>query len=139
MPVEARGQVLWARYSSTTSWCERSSACNEHERERPQEVVINLGLFTDLRRAGATDDIADCVDYQVVADKVRAHAESARRFTVEALAADIARIGLERAWSGASGCAGGKARSDPILPFRRRRDRAGPGPMRAVFTEKNGR
>ena len=68
-----------------------------HDRERgsPQEVVINLGLFTDLRRAGATDDIADCVDYQVVADKVRAHAESARRFTVEALAADIARIGLE--------------------------------------------
>ena len=68
---------------------------HERERESPQEVVINLGLFTDLRRAGATDDIADCVDYQLVADKVRAHAESARRFTVEALAADIARIGLE--------------------------------------------
>jgi FolB domain-containing protein len=67
---------------------------NEHERESPQEVVINLGLFTDLRHAGATDDIADCVDYQLVADKVRAHAESARRFTVEALAADIATIGL---------------------------------------------
>jgi FolB domain-containing protein len=67
---------------------------NEGERDAPQEIVVNLGLFTDLRRAGATDDIADCVDYQVVADKVRAHAEKARRFTVEALAADIARIGL---------------------------------------------
>ena len=67
---------------------------NEGERETPQEVVINLCLFTDLRRAGATDDIADCVDYQVVADKVRAHTEKARRFTVEALAADIAQIGL---------------------------------------------
>jgi dihydroneopterin aldolase len=67
---------------------------NESERESPQEIVINLGLFTDLRRAGATDDIADCVDYQVVAEKVMAHAQSARRFTVEALAADIAGIGL---------------------------------------------
>ena len=67
---------------------------NDSERESPQEIVINLGLFTDLHRAGATDDIADCVDYQVVAEKVTAHAESARRFTVEALAADIARIGL---------------------------------------------
>jgi dihydroneopterin aldolase len=67
---------------------------NDSERESPQEIVINLGLFTDLRRAGASDDIADCVDYQVVAEKVMAHAQSARRFTVEALAADIARIGL---------------------------------------------
>ena len=26
---------------------------NASERESPQEVVINLGLFTDLRQAGA--------------------------------------------------------------------------------------
>ena len=67
---------------------------NDSERESPQEIVINLGLFTDLHRAGSTDDIADCIDYQSVAEKVMAHAASARRFTVEALAADIARIGL---------------------------------------------
>jgi FolB domain-containing protein len=57
--------------------------------------VINVDLFTDLTRPGTTDDIADCVDYQSVAEKVTACAQSARRFTVEALAADIARIGLE--------------------------------------------
>ena len=67
---------------------------NEASATVPQEIVINLDLFTDLSRAGATDDIADCVDYQTVAEKVTAHAETARRFTVEALAADIARIGL---------------------------------------------
>jgi FolB domain-containing protein len=67
---------------------------NDSEREVPQAIVISLDLFTDLSQAGATDDIADCIDYQRVADKVTAHAESARRFTVEALAADIARIGL---------------------------------------------
>jgi 7,8-dihydroneopterin aldolase/epimerase/oxygenase len=67
---------------------------NDSERETPQEIVINLGLFTDLRRAGASDDIADCIDYQLVAEKVMAHTASARRFTVEALADDIAQIGL---------------------------------------------
>ena len=50
---------------------------NDSERDSPQEIVINLDLFTDLRRAGATDDIADCIDYQSVAEKVMAHAASA--------------------------------------------------------------
>jgi len=67
---------------------------NESERRVPQAIVINLELFTDLSRPGASDDIADCIDYQRMAEKVAAHAETARRFTVEALAVDIARIGL---------------------------------------------
>ncbi len=64
------------------------------ERETPRQIVINLDLFTDLTRAGVSDDLADCIDYQLVAEKITAHTQSARRFTVEALAADIARIGL---------------------------------------------
>jgi FolB domain-containing protein len=67
---------------------------DDDERELPQEIIINVDLFTDLSRAGATDDIGDCINYRTVAEKVMAHAKSARRFTVEALAADIARIGL---------------------------------------------
>ena len=90
---------------------------NDSERESPQEIVINLGLFTDLRRAGATDDIADCIDYQLVAEKVMAHAESARRFTVEALAADIARIGLgSPVWSEYSSAWRSPVRSVPAAP-----------------------
>lgn len=67
---------------------------NAWEREHAQEIVINLVLFTDLHRPGKTDDIADCVNYQTVAETVLAHAEAAGRYTVEALAADIARIAL---------------------------------------------
>ena len=67
---------------------------NGWERELPQEIVVNIVLFTDTGRAGTTDDIADCVNYQTVADEVVAHASTAGRFTVEALAADIARIAL---------------------------------------------
>ena len=68
---------------------------NDWEREKPQEIRINITLYADLRRAGESDDIADCVNYRTVAKKARAHAERAARFTVEALAADIARLCLE--------------------------------------------
>ncbi len=68
---------------------------NDWERKKPQEILINIVLFTDNRAAEASDDIADCVNYRTVAKRVMAHAESAARFTVEALAGDIARLCLE--------------------------------------------
>jgi FolB domain-containing protein len=68
---------------------------NDWEREKPQEILINLILFGDLRKAGENDDIQDTINYRTVAKKVQAHAESSRRFTVEALAADLASLCLE--------------------------------------------
>jgi FolB domain-containing protein len=68
---------------------------NDWEREKPQEILINITLFADLNKAGESDNIDDCVNYRTVAKKVQAHAESAGRLTVEALAADIAKICLE--------------------------------------------
>lgn len=68
---------------------------NDWEREKPQEIRINLVLFADLARAGDTDDLEDSVNYRTVAQKVLAHAETARRLTVEALANDLARLCLE--------------------------------------------
>ncbi len=65
------------------------------EREKPQEILINIILFTDLRKAGESDNLDDSVSYRTIAKKALAHAENAKRFTVEALAADIARICLE--------------------------------------------
>lgn len=68
---------------------------NDWEREKPQEILINIVLFADLQAAGKSDDINDCVNYRTVAKKVMAHAESAARFTVEALATDLAKICLQ--------------------------------------------
>jgi dihydroneopterin aldolase len=65
---------------------------NAWERERAQDFVINLEIDTNLTGAGETDSLADCLDYQEVAEKVSAHAAHAERFTVEALAADVAKI-----------------------------------------------
>jgi len=67
---------------------------NDWEREKPQEILITIEMSADLHHAGQSDDIADCVNYRTVAKKVQAHAETAQRLTVEALAADLARICL---------------------------------------------
>jgi FolB domain-containing protein len=68
---------------------------SERERERPQDIVINVTIFTDTNRAAESDSIEDCVDYSKLAKRLTAHAESAARYTVEALAADLARLCLE--------------------------------------------
>ena len=68
---------------------------HDWERVTPREIVINVTLYTDTRRAARTDDISDCVDYSAMAKKVRAYAESAARMTVEALANDLAELCLE--------------------------------------------
>lgn len=65
------------------------------EREKAQDILINITVFSDTTRAAETDDIADCVDYSVLAKKVQIHAESAARLTVEALANDLAKICLQ--------------------------------------------
>lgn len=67
----------------------------ERERERPQDILINVVLFTEIARAAETDQIADCVDYSKIAKKLTAHAEKVGRNTVEALASDLARLCLE--------------------------------------------
>ncbi len=67
---------------------------NDWEREKPQEILINIEIGTDLRQAGQTDDIQHTVNYRTIAKKTLRHAETAARQTVEALAEDIAQICL---------------------------------------------
>lgn len=66
------------------------------EREKPQDILINVIVFSDTRRAAETDDIAYCVDYSALAKKIQSHAETAARLTVEALADDLVKICLEQ-------------------------------------------
>jgi FolB domain-containing protein len=68
---------------------------NDWEREKPQDILINITAFTDTRRAAESDKIEDCLDYRRLAKKVQAHAESAARLTVEALANDLANLCLQ--------------------------------------------
>lgn len=64
------------------------------EREKPQEILINITVFTDTRQAAKSDALEDCVDYSSLAKKIQTHAETTGRLTVEALANDLADICL---------------------------------------------
>jgi FolB domain-containing protein len=68
---------------------------NDSEREKSQEILINITLLVDLHAAGESDHLDDSVSYRTIAKRALAHAESAARFTVEALAADLAKLCLE--------------------------------------------
>jgi len=68
---------------------------NDWERTRAQNILINITILTDTRRAGQTDNLEDCVNYSTMSKKVLAHAESSNRLTVEALANDLASLCLQ--------------------------------------------
>ena len=65
------------------------------ERKRTQDILINIILYTNTLRAAESDSIKDCADYSTISKKIQAHAESAGRFTVEALANDLASLCLQ--------------------------------------------
>jgi FolB domain-containing protein len=68
---------------------------SDRERAQPQDILVNIVIFTDTRQAAVSDNIQDCVNYRTVAKKILAHVETIQRHTVEALANDIAGLCLE--------------------------------------------
>jgi len=68
---------------------------SEREREQPQDILVNIEISADITAAGKSDNVEDSVNYRTIAKKVLAHTETIKRYTVEALAEDIARLCLE--------------------------------------------
>jgi dihydroneopterin aldolase len=67
----------------------------DHERRDGQDFVLDLVLWTDLAVAGASDDLADTVDYGALAEAVAAVVEGPPRALIEAVAADVAAVVLD--------------------------------------------
>jgi FolB domain-containing protein len=65
---------------------------SEHERKDKQDVVIGLRIRADMRRAGATDNPDDALNYRTVTKTIIGHVEASSYYLVEALATAIARI-----------------------------------------------
>ena len=75
---------------------------NDWEREKKQDILVNLTLWVDCRAAGVSDDVDDSLNYRTLTKAVIAYVDSSAHFLVEALATAIARIcvvdfGAERA------------------------------------------
>ncbi|GLZ48658.1 7,8-dihydroneopterin aldolase [Actinomycetospora sp. NBRC 106375] len=62
----------------------------DHERRDGQDFVLDLVLELDLAAAGASDDLADTVDYGALADTAAAVVAGPPRRLIEAVAAEVA-------------------------------------------------
>lgn len=67
---------------------------NDWEREKKQDILINITLSGDLRAVGESDKIEETINYRTLTKKIIEHVEESARYTVEALAADIAKLCL---------------------------------------------
>jgi FolB domain-containing protein len=68
---------------------------NDDERREKQDVLINLAVYADLRKSGASDRIEDTVDYRALKKRVLAMAEPSSFHLEEALAHAVAALCLE--------------------------------------------
>ena len=63
----------------------------EHERRDGQDFVLDLVLDVDLAPAGASDDLADTVDYGALAEGAAAVVAGPPRRLIEAVAGEVAQ------------------------------------------------
>jgi FolB domain-containing protein len=68
---------------------------NAEERREKQEVVINLSIFADLRKAGKSDKFEEAVDYRSIKKRLISEVENSSFYLIEALAQRVAEICLE--------------------------------------------
>lgn len=64
------------------------------ERKEKQDVLINITLHTDLRKAGKSDDINDTVDYKAIKKEVVSMVEESSFLLIERLAEEASIIAL---------------------------------------------
>ncbi len=68
---------------------------DDEERRERQDVLLNLDIFTDLRKAGKSDRLEDALDYRALKKRIVQMVENSGYHLVEALAESVADICLE--------------------------------------------
>lgn len=68
---------------------------NENERREKQDVLIDITVFTDTRKAAESDKIEDAVDYERLKNRILEMVENSRFQLVETLAENIAGTCLD--------------------------------------------
>ena len=67
----------------------------DRERNRCQEVVINITLWTDITAAARSDDIEQAVDYRSLTKNIIEHVKSSHCMLLERLVEEISGLILE--------------------------------------------
>jgi dihydroneopterin aldolase len=71
-----------------------SIGIKEEEREKKQEILIDVELFTHIRGAATTDRIEDTIDYAQVHQLISEEVEKGHFNLIETLAEKIAQLVL---------------------------------------------
>lgn len=64
------------------------------ERREKQDIVINVEMHADLRKAGRSDDLNDTVDYKSIKKAILKLVEHSKFLLIESLAENISDIAL---------------------------------------------
>ncbi len=67
---------------------------HDWEREKRQDILINIEMEADCSRAGETDRVEDTVDYRATAKEIIGLVETSEFYLVEKLAQEIAELCL---------------------------------------------
>lgn len=65
------------------------------ERGRPQDVLVDLNVFVDLKGAGESDEISQSVNYRELKERVSAFVSGKEFGLLEGLAEGIAQLALQ--------------------------------------------
>ena len=76
----------------------------EEERSEPQKLLITIEMTLDLGPSGATDNLAETIDYYAVSQAVKTLGQARRWKLIEALADDICQLVLTTSNRTLCGC-----------------------------------
>lgn len=65
---------------------------NPDERVNRQDILVNVVMYADIRKAAATDNIEEAVNYKSISKRIAAHVEASSDLLVEKLVTDIAHL-----------------------------------------------
>lgn len=65
---------------------------NPDERVNEQDILLNLVIYTDIRRAAESDNIEDAANYKSITKRIIAYVEESQHLLVERLVSEIARL-----------------------------------------------
>lgn len=68
---------------------------NPDEREKKQDVIINVTLYANLAAACESDSIEDTINYKGIKNKIVDLVESSSYFLIEKMVEEIAKVCLE--------------------------------------------
>lgn len=68
---------------------------NAEERRDRQDILINIVMWSDFRKAAQADNVDETVNYRTITKRIIEHVENSQYYLIETLADRIAGICLE--------------------------------------------